>query len=120
MPDELFVYGTLHPDRAPLGIATAVRSLTFVAQGTILGRLYDLGEYTGVVLTKVADQCVPGFVYALPQDTTVLAELDRYEEFEPDNVQESLFVRTKTMATFADGQERQCWVYVYNKPLPIQ
>ncbi len=120
MADEIFVYGTLHPDRAPQEIAQAVRSLRPIGQGTICGRLYNFGDYPGVVLDQTAGQLVPGSVYALPADTGVLAELDRYEEFEPDNVEHSLFVRAKTTVTFADGQQRQCWVYVYNKPVPIQ
>ena len=50
MPTLLFIYGTLHPDRTPREIATAARRLIPVGPATIRGRLYNLGEYPGVIL----------------------------------------------------------------------
>ena len=119
LTDELFVCGTLHPYRAPREIDGAVRSLRPVGQGAIRGRLYNFGDYPGVVLDQTAGQQVPGSVYALPQDSRVLAELDRYE-VRAGQRRGQLFVRVKTPIMFADRKERQCWVYVYNKPAPIQ
>ena len=44
--DELFVYGTLRPERAPAEIADVVR---LVGGGTVQGRLLELGGYPGLV-----------------------------------------------------------------------
>ncbi|QHN04918.1 gamma-glutamylcyclotransferase [Granulicella sp. WH15] len=118
MPAELFVYGTLHPERAPEEIAAAVGKLRPVGQGTIRGKLYDLGEFPAVVVNGGRGQKVSGSVFALPDDPETLASLDDYEEFSPSDPTNSLFVRSKRMVTLADGRRRLCWVYVYNKELP--
>ncbi len=47
MPELLFIYGTLHPDRAPREIAAAARRLEFAGRGTIRARVYNLGAYPG-------------------------------------------------------------------------
>jgi gamma-glutamylcyclotransferase (GGCT)/AIG2-like uncharacterized protein YtfP len=117
MPTYLFIYGTLHPDRAPAEIAPAARRLQPIGCGTIRGRLYNLGEYPGVILaddTDLGAPTVPGEVFLVPDDAT-LAALDAYEDYRPDSPTDSLFLRTKTVVTFDDGSRKSCWVYVYNR-----
>lgn len=118
MANDLFVYGTLHPERAPEEIADVVEKLRPVGHGTIRGTLYDLGEYPGVVVDGPRRQKIPGSVFTLPEDPKALAELDRYEEFHPADPAKSLFIRAKRMVTLANGTRRLCWVYVYNQQLP--
>jgi gamma-glutamylcyclotransferase (GGCT)/AIG2-like uncharacterized protein YtfP len=120
MPSLLFVYGTLHPDRAPREIAAAVRGLTSVGPGTIRARLYDLGAYPGVILADEADATapkVPGELFRVP-DAATLAALDRYEDYRPADPAASLFLRTKAVVTLDDGSCQTCWVYVYNGQPP--
>ena len=120
MPTLLFLYGTLHPDRAPAEIASAARRLTPVARGAIRARLYDLGAYPGVILAEEADPTAPkvsGQIFAVP-DAATLAALDRYEDFRPEDPAASLFLRTKAVVTLDDGSCQTCWVYVYNGPPP--
>ena len=120
MPTLLFLYGTLHPDRAPAEIAPAARRLIPVGPATIRARLYDLGAYPGVILSDEADATapeVPGEVFSVP-DATTLAALDRYEDYRPADLAASLFLRTETVVTLDDGSRHSCWVYVYNGPLP--
>jgi gamma-glutamylcyclotransferase (GGCT)/AIG2-like uncharacterized protein YtfP len=116
--DGLFVYGTLNPDRAPEEIASVVKKLRPLGRGTIRGKLYDLGDYPAVVVDGDRGDKVPGSVFALPDDPETLASLDEYEEFTPSDPQNSLFVRSKRIVTFADGRRRRCWVYLYNRELP--
>ena len=113
MPECLFLYGTLHPDRAPAEIAAAARRLIPHRSGTIRARLYDLGAYPGVILDPAAPE-VPGEVFLVP-DAATLAALDAYEDYRPAAPADSLFVRTKTVVTFDDGFCESCWVYVYNR-----
>jgi gamma-glutamylcyclotransferase (GGCT)/AIG2-like uncharacterized protein YtfP len=120
MPDLLFIYGTLHPDRAPAAIATTARLLKPFARATIQGRLYDLGAYPGVQLGSDPSGTVPGELFQLPDDAsilarTVLARLDNYEDFRPDDPSNSLFLRQRTIATLEDGTQQACWVYTYNR-----
>ena len=45
MAERLFVYGTLHPDRAPKEIADIVSHFRRVGHGTIRGVRYELADY---------------------------------------------------------------------------
>jgi gamma-glutamylcyclotransferase (GGCT)/AIG2-like uncharacterized protein YtfP len=114
MPHLLFVYGTLHPDRAPAEIASVARTLTLVGPATIRGTLLDLGAYPGVLLDSRHE--VPGDVFALPEPADATWQrLDAYEDFRAEYPAASLFVRRQTVATLADGSEAVCSVYVYNR-----
>ena len=117
MPTPLFIYGTLHPDRAPAEIAFAVRRLTPVGPATIRGTLLDLGEYPGVLLDDTQDpaaSAIPGELFTVP-DAETLAALDAYEDFRPGDPGASLFLRVETAATLRDGSSLNCWVYIYNR-----
>jgi gamma-glutamylcyclotransferase (GGCT)/AIG2-like uncharacterized protein YtfP len=114
MSDYLFVYGTLLPEYAPDEISKAVDQMQVIGQGQIRGRLYDLGDYPGAILDRSSDAVISGQVFELPDDEDVIASLDRYEGFYPEDRQGSLFIRTRTRALLLDGRELECWVYVYN------
>lgn len=110
----LFIYGTLHPDRAPAEIAGIARTLQRVGAATVRGGLIDLGEYPGLILDDSPNApLVPGYIFNVPDGPT-LAALDAYEGFHVSNPAASLFQRTHVTATLPDGSERPCWVYVYN------
>jgi gamma-glutamylcyclotransferase (GGCT)/AIG2-like uncharacterized protein YtfP len=118
MKQCLFVYGTLHPDRAPAEIREVVSKLVPVGPGTIGGTLHDLGEYPGLTLDG-EKQLVRGTVFALPDDAEVLRRLDQYEGYFPREPSNSLFIRSKHLITLDDGTTLSCWVYVYNRS-PLQ
>ena len=116
MPTLLFVYGTLHPDRAPAEIAAAARCLTPIGPATIRARLYNLGAYPGAILDPTAPP-ISGHLFTVP-DAAALVALDAYEDFRPTDPAASLFLRVETTATLPDNSHRPCWVYVYNRELP--
>jgi gamma-glutamylcyclotransferase (GGCT)/AIG2-like uncharacterized protein YtfP len=116
MRERLFVYGTLRPGRAPREIADAVDTLQRIGEGTIRGRLYDLGAYPGVILDDAAPE-VPGEVFVVT-DQRILDRLDIYEGFFPRDPAASLFLRVNAEVTFTGGEREFCWVYVYNRQLP--
>jgi len=115
MENRLFVYGTLRPGRAPAEIADVVDALRPVGKGTIQGKLYDFGDYPGVVLNDEANEEIHGEVVDLPRDPALLARLDEYEQFYPHDPDRSLFQRLQTTVTLRDGSHELCWVYVYNR-----
>jgi gamma-glutamylcyclotransferase (GGCT)/AIG2-like uncharacterized protein YtfP len=119
MSQHLFVYGTLHPDRAPAEIAPAVRTLRELGPGTLRGTRYDLGEYPGVVIHPDRNDQVQGTVFTLPDDPAVLRALDRYEDYCPNDPVASLFLRVIQPVTLSDGATLDCWVYLYNGPVPL-
>ena len=111
---HLFVYGTLSPRHAPPEIAATVRRLRPVGAASVRGRLYDLGEYPGAILSKSSRSVIRGEVFELPTDTKTLSSLDNYEGFEPGKPGSSLFVRRACPVVLDDGTRLRCWVYVYN------
>jgi gamma-glutamylcyclotransferase (GGCT)/AIG2-like uncharacterized protein YtfP len=113
MPVLLFIYGTLHPDRAPAEIAAAARRLTSFGPATIRARLYNLGDYPGAIL-DISAPPIPGELFTVP-DAATLAALDAYEDFRPTDPAASLFLRVETTATTPDSTPHPCWVYVYNR-----
>ncbi len=118
MSDRLFVYGTLHPDRAPAEIADVMGAMRPIGKGTIRARRFDFGDYPGVVINDKASTRVQGEVFALPSDPSALTRLDEYEEYDPERPHNSLFRRKRIWVTLADGTRENCWVYLYNRPVP--
>jgi gamma-glutamylcyclotransferase (GGCT)/AIG2-like uncharacterized protein YtfP len=108
----LFVYGTLHPDRAPAEMLPTVSRLKVIGPATMTGTLHNLGPYPGVTLPGT--QIIPGHLFQLPEDSAVLAVLDTYEGFDPRHPETSLFLRIEHIATLPTGTHEPCWLYLYN------
>jgi gamma-glutamylcyclotransferase (GGCT)/AIG2-like uncharacterized protein YtfP len=110
---HLFAYGTLLGGLRPAAIARDAERLAVLGPATVRGRLYDLGEYPGLVLDPAANE-VHGTIFTVPDDR-VLAALDAYEGFASNDRRRSLFVRTRVAAMLDDGGVRDCFVYVYGR-----
>jgi gamma-glutamylcyclotransferase (GGCT)/AIG2-like uncharacterized protein YtfP len=115
MREYLFLYGTLIPSQVSDEMAEVIRPLQRIGSAYVRGRLYDLGEYPGAILDSSADTKVKGEVFEITNKQDVLASLDSYEEFNPADLEGSLFVRTESPVTLPDGRKLNCWVYVYNR-----
>jgi hypothetical protein len=75
----------------------------FVGTGQVRGTLYDLGAYTGLVVSENAQGWVHGEVFGI-RDDSLMAMLDEYEgEYE----------RVVVDATLDSGLVTPCWVYSY-------
>jgi gamma-glutamylcyclotransferase (GGCT)/AIG2-like uncharacterized protein YtfP len=113
--DFLFTYGTLRPDLWPAALRRILPELRCLGTATVRGRLYDLGPYPAAILDAAADERIRGEVLELPPGTSVLSVIDTYEECCPADAAESLFLRLRCDAEFADGRVLNCWIYVYNR-----
>jgi gamma-glutamylcyclotransferase (GGCT)/AIG2-like uncharacterized protein YtfP len=113
----LFVYGTLHPDRAPAEIRAVVAGFRPLGIGSVQGRLLDLGEYPGLVFDGDL-RAVAGEVFCLPEDPETLRALDTYEGFDTRDVTGSLFVREVRDVRMNHGGTERHWVYRYNRRAP--
>src|ERR1700743_3856436 len=91
MNNLLFVYGTLLNDDNEFGNYLRKNSSIY-SKGKIKGRLYDIGEYPGVVLSE-GDEYVYGTIFQLNDPTSALKILDEYEGFGEDQPQPNEFVR---------------------------
>ncbi len=118
-PDLLFVYGTLHPDRAPEEMVADVKRLVLVDAATVQGQLFQLDEYPALVRKPEATDEVHGFVFELPNDPELLARIDAYEGFIPDAPETSLFLRERIHATLPDDSVVTAWAYLYNRQLTV-
>jgi gamma-glutamylcyclotransferase (GGCT)/AIG2-like uncharacterized protein YtfP len=114
MSDYLFTYGTLQPGIAPAEMAHVAAKLKVIGDGTVRGRLYDLGSYPGAILDPSTDQKVTGLVLELTNGEDLLPELDAYEEYNPEATASSLFLRVLHPVELAKGDTLQCWIYVWN------
>lgn len=84
----LYVYGTLRPGNTP----------TFLVPGI----LYDLGHFPGIKLAEgIEETVVCEQIYV-----TNLESVDRYEGYNPDRPQHSLYIRKP----YLDG-----WIYEFNQ-----
>ncbi len=117
MPDYLFVYGTLRKAlvaKTTSELAALMKSLRFIGSGETRGQLYDLGQYPGAIVGENFATKICGEVYELNNPPEILATLDRYEGFIPGELDASTFARIKAPVTLSNGENMQCWLYVYN------
>jgi gamma-glutamylcyclotransferase (GGCT)/AIG2-like uncharacterized protein YtfP len=98
----LFAYGTLMRGYGLHGVLA--RGATFVGQGTVSGRLLDLGRYPGLI---AGGGRVSGEVYRV-DDPQLLPVLDREEGYN--------FVRRRAVVRLDGGQRARAWVYRYRGP----
>ena len=96
----VFVYGSLRRGNAG---AMSVRfyDATYVGDGQVCGRLYDLGAYPGLLLDE-SGAVVTGEVYEVTDET--LSKLDQFE-LTSDYERREVEVEQGTVL-------KQCWIYV--------
>ncbi|MEP0071607.1 MAG: gamma-glutamylcyclotransferase family protein [Marinomonas sp.] len=109
MPTNIVaVYGTL---REGLTNHKLIAGCKRIGLGWLTGfRMYNLGEYPGVIPTHDESGRIRVEWYDVPDD--ILEELDRLEEFDPDALQTSLYLRKRVFSPYGQG-----WIYIYNQPL---
>lgn len=108
MSFNLFVYGTLKRDGKA---AARMRDCQWLGPATVGGILYDVGEFTTLVL--YGNTPVPGEVWRCPPEK--LKELDEYE-----GVERGLFRRVGVHAQTANGEPLGCWIYVAGPRLSLK
>lgn len=111
----VFFYGTLmtafaHQTRAQVG-----RQLRLLGRGSIPAALFDVGIYPAAI--PASDARVWGEMHQILHPGAVLPVLDEIEGYDPGQPDASLYVRSQTPVTLADGFVASAWVYFYNAPL---
>lgn len=113
MTDFLFVYGTLNPKKGilqQLGIDHEI-----IGKGKVKGKLLQKTEYPALIPATINEsESIPGIVIKLSQPQKAWNKLDHYEEFFPNNINHSLYVRKKTHVIMKNNELRLCWIYWYN------
>lgn len=88
---------------------------SFLGMASIQGRLYDLGNYPGLILSDAPDDIVYGEVYQIHHES-LIKELDLYENYRRNDAS-SLYLRTLQPILMEDGISVEAIVYTYNKSI---
>lgn len=113
MNPYLFVYGTLKND-AQNEVARFLRDhATFLGEGIMAGRMFDLGEYPGAVFIENGGEQVSGHVFKMTEPALVLKVLDEYEGIGSEFPEPHEYVRQVVPVSFRQ-EVLNCWVYLYN------
>ncbi len=114
-PDELlFVYGTLRRDVGAPAYALFAEHARYLDEGYVSGRMYDLGEYPGVVLSNQPGDRVFGEIYTLGTPEPTLALLDRYEGVAGTRGdQPPQYERLEVPVSSQSHGPATAWIYVY-------
>ncbi len=115
---HLFVYGTLRRAVGHAMHGVLVSHAAFVSEATVVGALYSLGRYPGLVPGGEAADLVHGEVYTIMPDALerTLAVLDDYEGIGPAHPPPCEYRREVLPVVLPDGRALDAWAYVLNRP----
>lgn len=83
---------------------------------TVTGRLYDLGQYPGLVISASPGDVVSGEILQLSAPwERLLRALDQYEGIVPGNHPHNEYQRRLIEAKLESGDVLHAWTYVYLK-----
>ena len=111
----LFVYGTLLNAGNEFAIYLK-NNCSFYAKAKLKGRLYDIGEYPGVIADDQYAGYVYGSIFMMGDVVSTLKHLDYYEGFGSEQERPNLFVRG-LVGIDSDKGIISCWCYLYNLPV---
>ncbi len=88
----------------------------YLGEGTVAGRLFDLGRYPGLVAPRAPGDRVRGELYTLRKPKLTLAKLDEYEGCRP-RAGSAEFARERWAVRLDDGRRIEAWIYLYRGDL---
>jgi gamma-glutamylcyclotransferase (GGCT)/AIG2-like uncharacterized protein YtfP len=115
MNNLLFVYGTLLSDDNEDAIYLKNNSTNY-SKGKLKGRLYNIGEYPGAILSNEQNNYIYGTILKINNPEKVFPVIDHYEGFGDDQPQPDEFIRVLTEIE-TEGEPVNCWIYLYNLPV---
>jgi gamma-glutamylcyclotransferase (GGCT)/AIG2-like uncharacterized protein YtfP len=107
----LALYGSLMQGFDGLIESGAENKIILVGKCKVAGRIFDLGDYPGLVS---GDGSVCAELYKVVDDN-VIRDLDKFERFDPRDRISSLFVRRCVRCKTSDNRFFDAWVYFYNQ-----
>ena len=122
MTTHLFVYGSLMPHTGGT-FARAERTRlandsTIAGPASLMGRLFDLGDYPGLVIPPngAGAAAVHGVLLRLKDPDATFGWLDPFEDIEPGRDPEmNAYARILGSVTTDGGDEIATWVYVMRR-----
>jgi gamma-glutamylcyclotransferase (GGCT)/AIG2-like uncharacterized protein YtfP len=114
MNNKLFVYGTLRNGSIQHYVPQVAAYIQFISNGFVYGKLFDAGEYPAAI--KHNEIKLYGELLEIVPDKLdkVLMVLDKYEDFNVQSPEQSLFIRAITEVFTDDNQQCSANIYWYN------
>lgn len=111
--DYIFIYGTLMRGCVGHKKLNFSDKLDYIEDGKVKGVLYDLGNYPELIIDENDETKIKGELYNI-KDNRILDDLDKFESYNSDNPEESLYIRDSIKVFEPDAK---AWVYIYNKSI---
>ena len=111
---QVFVYGSLRKGFQHPAYAYISGYFSFVAEGTVHGALYDMGNFPAALPAQ--DGKIIGELYRIKEPAEMswaLAQLDDYEGLNTEAGETPLYRRERVEVTTENGTEL-AWIYWYN------
>lgn len=106
-----FAYGTLRRGARKDLLDFVGSRARLLGHASAPGRLYDLGDYPGMLDPAADEEWVFGDLYQLDDTESVLNRLDEYEGCESGD--DGLFRRSLRSVRLEGGGEVEAWIYLY-------
>ncbi|MCG7857387.1 gamma-glutamylcyclotransferase family protein [Flavihumibacter sp.] len=113
---QVFVYGSLREGFRHPAYEYIKRYFELVSPATVMGLLYDMGEYPAAVATD-SDARIVGELYRIREVDEfewAMAQLDDYEGVAPEDGEPQLYRREKTTVILPNGSTTEAWIYWYS------
>ena len=116
MKDEfIFVYGTLRKAFALAMYDKLLRCSEYYADGTMQGKLFDVGGYPGAIASSDPNEKVYGELYRILRRSRLMVLLDDYEECSKRFARPHEYRRKHVPISFGKDRIVMAWVYMYNR-----
>ncbi|PKM88735.1 MAG: hypothetical protein CVU87_06860 [Firmicutes bacterium HGW-Firmicutes-12] len=119
MKEHLFVYGSLLKGALDPEVDEIIdKYCKPINWGYINGKLFDLGDYPGAILSIDDESFIYGLLYEISSPDIFFFVLDDYEDYFPGDLARSEYIRRKTEVRLNEHNEQiRAWVYEYNKSI---
>ncbi|MEM7343210.1 MAG: gamma-glutamylcyclotransferase family protein, partial [Chloroflexota bacterium] len=113
-----FVYGSLRRGFKNSMADLLAEGADYVDLARYQGKLYDLGNFPGVIASMNPEDQVVGDVYHLKGQSELLRELDKYEGYIPGQPEKSYYLREIVPVTLqTTATPLDVWIYLFNYPV---
>lgn len=113
----LFVYGLLMQKAGSQMNTFLSDRAELIARARVMGKLYQVAHYPGMVISPNPNDEVHGELYYMEDPDSVLPQLDEFEEYFPDDIEGSVYIRVKKPVKTDSGAKHTAWMYLYNQPV---
>lgn len=114
----LFTYGTLRKAvDSPMQQFLTDRT-TWIGEAYFQGKLFFVGSHPAAIPSTSSTNIVIGDLFEVHASSDLISRLDRYEGFDKNNPQKSLYIREKVEVRLKETNKYfDAWIYLFNRPV---